>query len=518
MSPDARRELLTLLACATVLMLWRMGLVWHLDWTLFYDEAQYWDWSREPAWGYYSKPPLIAWILALGRGLCGDGVLAVKALPMLLYPVTAVALWGLGRELHPRIGLPAALAFLSLPMVGLLGLYASTDAPLLLAWTLAAWALWRAQHSDTLVAWAALGLACGLGLLAKYTLAAFALSALPLLWLLPGPRRGLLRPGPWLAAGVALLLLAPNLFWNAQHGFPTLQHTADITTQARRPGGALEALKFLVGQVLVLGPLVAWWAGRGLWQAVRQPAPACVPLPGSAAFVLALTLPLLLVATAQSWMARANLNWAAPAHIGSCLAFGWAMMQLGPATGAQPAGAQSPARTRPLLAAVALNLALVAVVVHAGDLFRLLGQPLPSKLDVFVRMRGWDRAFTELEARLSTQAADWAPVPGPAPAPLVLADDRLLLAQAAYQWRARGVRPIAWKAQREVQDHYELTTRLAPPPDRTVWLLTRGDAPAALTSRFRDVRLAARADIEVAPGRLASVRAYALRGWLGAPE
>ena len=29
------------------------------------DEAQYWRWSRTLDWGYYSKPPLIAWAIAL---------------------------------------------------------------------------------------------------------------------------------------------------------------------------------------------------------------------------------------------------------------------------------------------------------------------------------------------------------------------------------------------------------------------------------------------------------------------
>src|SRR5258707_12610321 len=40
---------------------------------LFYDESQYWAWSRELAFGYFSKPPLLAWIIAASEHVCGSG-------------------------------------------------------------------------------------------------------------------------------------------------------------------------------------------------------------------------------------------------------------------------------------------------------------------------------------------------------------------------------------------------------------------------------------------------------------
>src|SRR5690606_17290228 len=129
--------------------------------------------------------------------------------------------------------------------------FASTDAPLLLCWTLAAWALWRAQVTNRLGLWVLCGAICGVGMLSKYTMAAFALTALWALWGVHGPRRGLMRLGPWAALAAALLVLSPNLMWNAEWGFPTLQHTADITTQSKRDGGVVSALVFTVGQFLM---------------------------------------------------------------------------------------------------------------------------------------------------------------------------------------------------------------------------------------------------------------------------
>ena len=45
---------------------------------LYPDEAQYWLWSRTLDFGYYSKPPLIAWIIAASTTVFGDGEWAIR--------------------------------------------------------------------------------------------------------------------------------------------------------------------------------------------------------------------------------------------------------------------------------------------------------------------------------------------------------------------------------------------------------------------------------------------------------
>ena len=49
---------------------------------LHVDEAQYWDWSRHLAWGYWSKPPGIATLIAASTSLLGDGLLGVRLFGM----------------------------------------------------------------------------------------------------------------------------------------------------------------------------------------------------------------------------------------------------------------------------------------------------------------------------------------------------------------------------------------------------------------------------------------------------
>jgi len=266
------------------LLVYRLWFVEHSGISLFFDEAQYWDWSKHLAWGYFSKPPLIAGLIWLSTHLFGDSVLGVKMVVMLLYPATALCLVGFARALWPtssgvRTGMVGGALFMTIPMVALMGMFASTDAPLILCWTLASWALWRAQVTNRMSYWVGLGVVCGVGLMGKYTMAAFALTAIWTLWAVHGPQRGIARLGPWVAVLVTLAVLSPNLIWNAQNGFPTMQHTAELTAQSGRSGGIFPALQFLVGQIAMLGPLAVL---AGLWLLRHQPqpvaaAPASIP-------------------------------------------------------------------------------------------------------------------------------------------------------------------------------------------------------------------------------------------------
>src|ERR1700740_2313289 len=83
---------------------------------LYPDEAQYWFWAQHPAFGYYSKPPLVAWLIALTTGLFGDGEFAVRLSAPLLHAGTAIFVYAIRARLHDsRVGLWSALAYASLP-------------------------------------------------------------------------------------------------------------------------------------------------------------------------------------------------------------------------------------------------------------------------------------------------------------------------------------------------------------------------------------------------------------------
>src|SRR5229473_4571687 len=105
---------------------------------LFPDEAQYWVWSQQLALGYYSKPPLVAWLIALTTGLFGDSEFAIRLSAPLLHAGTAVFIYAIGTRLYDsRVGLWSALAYTSLPGASVSAFIISTDAPLLLFWAAA---------------------------------------------------------------------------------------------------------------------------------------------------------------------------------------------------------------------------------------------------------------------------------------------------------------------------------------------------------------------------------------------
>lgn len=98
---------MAILAALTVSRL--AGLVFSVV-DLFYDEAQYWMWGQDLAFGYYSKPPLLAWLLAGTRQVCGNAEWCIRAPAPLFYGATSLAVYFTARLLYDeRTGFWAAL-------------------------------------------------------------------------------------------------------------------------------------------------------------------------------------------------------------------------------------------------------------------------------------------------------------------------------------------------------------------------------------------------------------------------
>src|SRR5690348_6451964 len=66
---------------------------------LYPDEAQYWLWSLHPAFGYYSKPPLVAWLIAATTALFGEDELAIRLAAPLLHFGASLVIFAIARRL-----------------------------------------------------------------------------------------------------------------------------------------------------------------------------------------------------------------------------------------------------------------------------------------------------------------------------------------------------------------------------------------------------------------------------------
>ena len=103
---------------------------------LYPDEAQYWLWAQSPAAGYVSKPPMVAWLIAVSTALA-DGEFWVRLPAVLIHAATALVLFKAanrmaGRDTAPYAGLLAAALWVLAPAVAVSSLFISTDAPLAL--------------------------------------------------------------------------------------------------------------------------------------------------------------------------------------------------------------------------------------------------------------------------------------------------------------------------------------------------------------------------------------------------
>jgi hypothetical protein len=65
--------------CVGALLALRLAAVYAAKTDLVLDEAQYWTWSRELAFGYFSKPPMIAWVIRAASAVCGNGEACLRA-------------------------------------------------------------------------------------------------------------------------------------------------------------------------------------------------------------------------------------------------------------------------------------------------------------------------------------------------------------------------------------------------------------------------------------------------------
>jgi 4-amino-4-deoxy-L-arabinose transferase-like glycosyltransferase len=198
------------------------------------DEAHYWDWSRHLDWSYYSKGPLVAWLIRAScevaggwsEQLTGNLTLAVRLPAVICGSLLLVSLYVLSVQVYGKdqTGLAVVGIALTLPIIAVGASVMTIDAPYTCCWGWALVLAYRAIFRGSAWAWPAAGLVVGLGILAKYTMALF-IPCVGLFLLATPAYRGLLRrPGFWIMTAVAAAGCLPILVWNYQHQWITFQH------------------------------------------------------------------------------------------------------------------------------------------------------------------------------------------------------------------------------------------------------------------------------------------------------
>ncbi len=211
------------------------------------DEAQYWTWSKELSYGYYSKPPAIAWQIAAGCALFGDSELGVRFGSFILSTVLSFAIYwlALGAGVNQNKSFWAALTFSFCPLGIFSGFFATTDCAYVLFWAIGAAIAIRDLEKGQPLSYVLLGAFIGLGALWKWPIYSLWIPVLLFFY------RDLARVIGGMA--ISLLGLVPSLIWNMQHGFATFWHVkASIDSHTTRSN----PLEFLGAQALLVSPVL----------------------------------------------------------------------------------------------------------------------------------------------------------------------------------------------------------------------------------------------------------------------
>ena len=450
-----------------------------------FDEAQYWAYGQELAWGYFSKPPLVGAVIRLFTDIGADTLFWMRLASPLAHGLVAGCLYLLGAGMFGRAtGFWASAAYMAAPGVSVSAMIMSTDPVMMAFWALAMLAWLRAIRTGALSDWALMGAAIGLGALAKYTMLAMPAAALGYGLF---SARGRDLKGAAVAMGAALLVLAPNLAWNAAHDFATVTHVAEDADPGHGYLNPLKLAEFLGAQFGVIGPVVflailaAFWHRRDWREDWRMRLLAWQ------------TGALLFAIVALSFLTRAQPNWAAPAYVAGCLfAAAWARQYLDHRRWWRALGVQA-----------AVGVVAAGALMGAAHLYETRAEALPRWGDPFKKMRISEPFCDRALASMFEEGAQ-----------VLLADNRRRLSECMFLGSLTWDEVAVWNPELLPENHHELVATLREGDQREM-LLAVMQGGEEIAARFAEARLVDKGEFRTHGDRRYPYELWILRDFEG---
>lgn len=427
-APTADRWILPALAIAVGITVLRLLAQYWNSTDLFVDETQYWFWGQNLAFGYYSKPPMIGWVIRAVTDLAGsDSPFWVRFAGPVFHGITAMLLAAVAAALvSPRAAIFTAATYLTLPIVAVGSFLISTDTIMFPFLVGAFWAYVVGLRRNTWPLFAMSGALLGLAFLSKYA-AVYYLVCGGLAAVLWAQARPSLRNAAVLLAAFALLI-SPNVLWNLLNGAPTVQHTLDNadwgrSADAQRGLNVTGLAEFLAAQIAVLGPVLAVGYVYMVALVLRARAPVWTGV------LVVFSVPVLLIVCGQALISQAYANWAAVAYLtGTVAVAAWLSRQ----------------RLWLVLVSFLINgavsLALPLMGVWADRAVLPNGQPILS------RYMGIEAYSHQILRAVQARGGD-----------MLVAENRDILADLFYTGRDSGVRFFAVPTRGRPKHHYQMS-------------------------------------------------------------
>lgn len=294
---------------------------------LFTEEAQYWLWSQNMAWHYYSKPPLVAVANYLSTALLGNTELGVRINAILSGVGISWVVYLFGSYLYGRkAGFWSALIVQAMPVWWLASTFHMTDSTLTFFWTLGIYLAYRAIREQNTSWWIWAGVATALGLMAKVVMLLLVPTVLAFMLYtrsFAGQRKNFV-----IFTGISLLGFVPALIWNWQNNFDTFRHLATLGGAGGGGSSSFDFgnslkwfLEYFSGQLAIISVflLPAW--GLSFWKVFknRDSRSIYLILPAVVTFSAFALL---------SFVKRTEVNWPVFAYTGLAVILGgWIVQQ-----------------------------------------------------------------------------------------------------------------------------------------------------------------------------------------------
>ena len=385
------------------------------------DEAQYWLWSKKLNWGYFSKPPMIAWLIHVSNNIFGDYDYSIRILAPVIHGINALVIFRLSQEINDNYlaHFLSSLIWLTLPIVGVGSFLMSTDTPLMLIWTTSLLVIVKAYNSDNLFLWNLAGLIAGLALYAKYAALYLPLGLIIFYIINFQNEKNIKLRGLFLFVLNFIIVSLPNVIWNYFNNFQTINHLSSNAVIDAPSYSLFGTFTFLIAQIAILGPLLLIVFVLTAYNIKK--------LNKLSIFLLYFIFPVYILMFIQGFFSEANANWAASALPAITILCGYFLSK----------------RIKFAVLTIFSNFLIcifILIVSFNGNLIFL-----DLKSDPLRKLKGWNILSEDLKDTISKEKSD-----------VVLVDRRGIAAELIYYLRNENIKIRVPESSKSPSNHYQL--------------------------------------------------------------
>ncbi len=366
------------------------------------DEAYYWDWSRHPDWSYYSKGPMVAYLIYLSTHLGGNYAFWVRFPSIVLSTITIWLIYNFSLSLFhsKRISFYTAFVFSCIPLFFIGSMLMTIDCPLFFFWTLAVYSLYKAIFLEQRGYWWLASISLGLGLMTKFVMIFWVVSILLFLITSRNYRKHLYTPYPYICIVLGLIFLIPQIYWNYKNQWAMFIHFL-------HKGGVGEGLtlhplyffRYLGSQAGVINPLFFFGVVYAMYESVRRGFKKCDE---KFRFLASFFIPVFAFYTLLSFHNKIGTNWLVVGYLTPIIA-GISLWDEFKQKIIKP----NQIRNLKILSRLSFGVSLLVImIVLFSEIFYFLPIEFSPRLDITNRAKGWRTVGNEINRQLKEMKSE----------------------------------------------------------------------------------------------------------------